>query len=110
MSRFLLLGHHEAVVDGIRQRLRGGQIISDTIDNAQRGNLNFPNDVVCPTLAARPTDRMVPLDQAAVTTMFAVRLIPDASASRIGQALTGPSTGADSCGGADKTVDPQWSR
>src|SRR5262249_3475188 len=110
MSRFLLLGAHEAVVDGIRQRLRGGQIISDTIGNAQRGNLNAPNDLVCPTLAAQPTDRMVPLDQAAVNAMFAVRLIPDASPSRIGQALTGTSTGAASCGGADKAVDPQWRR
>jgi hypothetical protein len=89
MSRYYLLGAQEAVVGGMRRRLKAGTTIADTAANSQFG------DLVAPGLCANPNNRLVPLDSAAVTAMQAVGFANAA----VGQPLSAQSTGADSIDG-----------
>jgi hypothetical protein len=85
MSRFALLGAQEVQIGTMRRRLRAGTTIADTMGNAVAG------DVIAPGLCVQPNIRMIALDTAAVSAFAAVDIT-----AAIGQALSGPITGADS--------------
>jgi hypothetical protein len=85
MSRFVLLGAQEVVVGGMRRRLRAGQTVADSAANAHQG------DWVCPGLCTSPNDRLIALDQAAVTAFANVGIT-----ASIGVPLSGPAGSGDS--------------
>jgi len=85
--RFFLMGAHECVVGGQRERLSAGTNIVDTRANA------LPGDVICPALCATPTKWLTPLDAGAVTAMINAGFLDAA----IGKSLAAVTiTGADS--------------
>ena len=87
MSRFYLVGAHEAAESGgQRERLSAGTTIADTKINSIAG------DIICPVLCSKPTKFMIPLDSAAVTAMIAQGFTD----AQVGKALCGVPTGADS--------------
>jgi hypothetical protein len=85
MSRYYVLGAQEAVVGGMRRRLKAGTTIADTSTNAH------PGDVICPDLATKPNDRLIALDQAAVAAFTTMGIT-----TTIGQPLSGPAGSGDS--------------
>jgi hypothetical protein len=85
MSRFYLLGAQDALVGTMRRRLKAGTTVADTASNA------LPGDVLCPQFCSSPNVRMVALDSAAVSAFAAMGIT-----ASVGQALSGPPTGADS--------------
>jgi hypothetical protein len=77
MSRFMLMSAHEAyVLNGGRQRLKGGTMVADSIGNALAG------DVVCPQLCSSPTRGMVALGSGAVSAFAAIGI-----ATTVGQVM-----------------------
>jgi len=85
MARFYVLGAQEALVGGMRRRLKAGTTICDTGANAQAG------DVICPQLCSSPNVRMVALDAAAVSAFASVGIT-----TAIGVPLSGPVGSGDS--------------
>jgi hypothetical protein len=85
MSRFYVLGAQEVAIGVMRRRLKAGTTIADTGANAH------PGDVVCPDLATKPNDRLIALDQAAVTAFATMGIT-----TTIGQPLSGPAGSGDS--------------
>jgi hypothetical protein len=66
----MLMSAHEAnVLNGGRQRLKGGTMVADSIGNALAG------DVVCPQLCGSPTKGMVALDSAAVAAFAGIGIV-----------------------------------
>jgi hypothetical protein len=80
MSRFQLVGAHACVANGLYQKLHSGSKVADSQANALAG------DYIAPSLCAKPTATMCPLDAAAVAAHAAVGIT-----SSIGMALGGPS-------------------
>jgi hypothetical protein len=85
MSRFYVLGAQEAVVGGLRRRLRAGQTVCDSSANAHQG------DWVCPGLCASPNDRLIALDSSAVAAFATMGIT-----ASIGVPLSGPAGSGDS--------------
>jgi hypothetical protein len=79
MSRFVLIGAHACVANGLYQKLRSGQKVADSTANA------LPGDAISPSLCAKPTRDMAPLDASAVAAHAAVGIT-----SSIGMAMPAP--------------------
>jgi hypothetical protein len=76
MSRFVLIGAHACVANGLYQKLHSGQKVADSTANALAG------DAIAPSLCAKPTRDMAPLDSAAVNAHLAMGIV-----STIGMAM-----------------------
>ena len=58
MSRFQLVGAHACVANGLYQKLKSGSKVADVQANALVG------DFIAPSICAKPTATMAPLDSA----------------------------------------------